>query len=361
MSARRCPVWIAPACVWASSALLVAHVAAQSPADQSAARASQSAGDEGLDRTLAKVVKIFGSGGMGGLEGYGSGFLVSPGGHVVTVWSHLIDSGEVSVVLNDGRRFLAKFVKGDPSRDLAVLKIDSPDVELPFFDLRDSAEAAPGTRVLAYSNMFKVATGDEPVSVVHGVISVRTRLSARRGAYRAAYEGPVYVVDSVTNNPGAAGGALTTLDGRLVGMLGRELLNSESNTWVNYAVPMSELRGTIDDIMAGRALPPPKSPDAGQPHFAALDFGLVLVPDVVYRTPAYVETVVPGSPSAKAGIHAEDLIVFVNDELVQSNRALKTILGRLEAGDLIHVVVRRKDQLLPLELRVPDRAGKQDR
>jgi serine protease Do len=171
MSARRCSVWIAPACVWASSALLVAHVAEQSPADQSAAPASQSAGDEGLDRTLAKVVKIFGSGGMGGLEDYGSGFLVSPGGHVVTVWSHLIDSGEVKVVLNDGRRFFAKFVKGDPSRDLAVLKIDSPDVELPFFDLRDSAEAAPGTRVLAYSNMFKVATGDEPVSVVHGVIS----------------------------------------------------------------------------------------------------------------------------------------------------------------------------------------------
>ncbi len=361
MSVRTCWVWMAPLCVWACGAFFVLSAAGQSPADQPAVRASQSPSDEGLDRTLAKVVKIFGPGGIGGLERYGSGFLVSSGGHIVTVWSHLLDSGDVSVVLNDGRRFSAKFVKGDPSRDLAVLKIDSPDVELPFFDLHDNTEAAPGTRVLAYSNMFKVAEGDEPVSVVHGVISVRTRLSARRGAYRAAYEGPVYVVDSVTNNPGAAGGALTTLDGRLVGMLGRELLNSESNTWVNYAVPMSELRSTIEDIMAGRALPPPKSPDAGQPHFAALDFGLVLVPDVVYRTPAYVETVVPGSPSAKAGIHAEDLIVFVNDELVQSNRALKTILGRLEPGDLIHVVVRRKDQLMPLELRVPDRAGKQDR
>ena len=61
----------------------------------------------------------------------------------MTVWSHLIDSGDVSVVLNDGRRFSAKFVKGDPSRDLAVLKIDAPDLELPFFDLRESAEAPP--------------------------------------------------------------------------------------------------------------------------------------------------------------------------------------------------------------------------
>ncbi len=360
MPAQRCSLWIALVCVGTCWVASVSSASAQAPSDPGA-RQVQAAGDEGLDRTLAKVVKIFGSGGMGGLEGYGSGFLVSSGGHIVTVWSHLIDTGEVSVVLNDGRRFSAKFVKGDPSRDLAVLKIDSPDVEVPFFDLRESVEAAPGTRVLAYSNMFKVATGDEPVSVVHGVISVRTRLSARRGAYRATYEGPVYVVDSVTNNPGAAGGALTTLDGRLVGMLGRELLNSESNTWVNYAVPMSQLRSTIEDIMAGRALPPAKTPDANQPHFSAIDFGLVLVPDVVYRTPAFVETVVPGSSSAKAGIRSEDLIVFVNDELVQSNRALKAILGRLEPGDLIHVVVRRKDQLLPLDLRVPDRAGKQDR
>ncbi len=274
---------------WACSAL---PAAGQATLVRAEAGQSQFSADERLDRTLTKVVKIFGSGGMGGLEGYGSGFLVSSGGHVVTVWSHLIDSGEVSVVLNDGRRFSAKFLKGDPARDLAVLKIDAPDLDLPFFDLRDSVEAVLGTRVLAYSNMFKVATGDEPVSVVHGVISVRTRLTARRGAYRATYEGPVYIVDSATNNPGAAGGALTTLDGRLIGMLGRELLNSESNTWVNYAVPMSQLRTTIEDIMAGRTPAPSKPPEAGQPHFAALDFGLVLVPDVVYRTPAYVETVV---------------------------------------------------------------------
>jgi serine protease Do len=121
------------------------------------------------------------------------------------------------------------------------------------------------------------------------------------------------------------------------------------------------LRRTIEDIIAGRALPPSKAPDAGQPRFAALDFGLVLVPDVVYRTPAYVEAVVPDSSSAKAGIRAEDLIVFVNDELVQSNRALKALIGRLEPGELIHVVVRRKDQLLPLDLRVPDQPAKQDR
>jgi serine protease Do len=314
---------------------------------------------EVLDATLAKVVKIFGSGGVHNLEGYGTGLLVSPNGHVVTVWSHLLDSGDVSVVLNDGRRYSAKFLKGDPVRDLAVLKVEGDNLELPCFDLRRIADASPGTRVLAFSNMFKVATGDEPVSVVHGVVAARARLSARRGAYGAAYEGPVYIVDAVTNNPGAAGGALTTLDGRLVGMIGRELRNTDSNTWVNYAVPLAQLRGPIAEIIAGRfTAPPSRSDEANLPRFSAIDLGLVMVPDVVYRTPAYVESVVPGSPSAKAGVMTEDLIVFVNDELVQSNRTLKSILGRLESGDSIRLVVRRKEKLIPLELRVPERRSK---
>jgi serine protease Do len=325
---------------------------------RAAASGPHSPSDDAIDRTLAKVVKIFGAGGVRNLEAYGTGFLVSPNGHIVTVWSHLLDAGDVNVDLNDGRRFAAKFVKGDARLDLAVLQIEGDEHDLPYFDLHEIADALPGTRVLGYSNMFKVATGDEPVSVVHGVVAACSRLAGRRGAYGETYDAPVYIVDATTNNPGAAGGALTTLDGRLVGMIGRELRNAESNTWVNYAVPLKDLRKTIEDIVAGRYVPPPKPPEGDAPRFTPLDLGLVMVPDVVYRTPAYVESVIPESAAARAAIAPEDLIVFVNDELVQSNRALKSILARLEAGDSIHVVLRRKDKLVPLELHLPDRRGK---
>ena len=73
--------------------------------------------------------------------------------------------------------------------------------------------------------MFKVATGDEQVSVLHGVIAARTKLTARRGNYETPYNGPVYVVDAITNNPGSGGGVLTTADGVLLGMIGKELRN----------------------------------------------------------------------------------------------------------------------------------------
>ena len=56
--------------------------------------------------------------------------------------------------------------------------------------------------MLAFSNLFGVATGDEPASVLHGIVAAKTRLEARRGVFDTPYKGPVYVVDAMTNNPG---------------------------------------------------------------------------------------------------------------------------------------------------------------
>ena len=80
--------------------------------------------------------------------------------------------------------------------------------------------------MLAFSNLFGIATGDEPVSMLHGVVSAVAPLDARRGAFTTNYRGDVYVVDAAANNPGAAGGALTDSQGRLLGMLGKELRSS---------------------------------------------------------------------------------------------------------------------------------------
>ena len=89
-----------------------------------------------------KVVKIYGAGGFQGLEAYQSGMLISAEGHVLTVWSYVLDTDEVLVTLDDGRRFKAEVLGADPRLDLAVLKIDA--VELPHFELAAAAAADPG-------------------------------------------------------------------------------------------------------------------------------------------------------------------------------------------------------------------------
>lgn len=311
---------------------------------------------QSISTVCPKVVKIFGAGGGRNLQAYGTGFLVSPNGHIVTIWSHILDGDSVTVVLDDGRRYIGKLIGAEPPLDMAILKIDAEN--LPFFDLSESSSAGPGTRVLAFSNVFKVATGDEPVTVMHGVISARTSLTARRGAFESPYTGPVYVVDAVTNNPGAAGGVLTTWDGRLLGMIGKELRNSQTNTWINYVMPITELKETIDQIITGNFTRKRPGDDEEMPadsprRYEPRDFGIVTIPDVLPRTPAYIDRVLPGSQAQKAGLMPNDLILFSGDTLIQSCRVLKEDLGRREANDPIKLVVRRGDVLITVELVAP--------
>jgi len=203
-----------------------------------------------IERVEPKIVKIHGAGGFQGLEAYQTGMLVSPEGHILTALSHVLDTDRIDAVLHDGRRFDAKLLGADPKLEAAVLKIDAAG--LPCFDLSQAVRLEAGRGVLAFSNLFGVAVGAEPVSVQQGVVAVVARLEGRRGAYDTPYHGPIYVLDATTNNPGAAGGALVDRRGRLAGMLGKELRNARNHTWLNYAVPIEPLRQAVEDILAGR-------------------------------------------------------------------------------------------------------------
>lgn len=298
-----------------------------------------------------RMVKIYGAGGFRGMEGYQSGLLISPEGHVLTVFSYALDTDYIAAVLSDGRKFEAKLLGADPKLEVAVLKIESTD--LPCFNLAETEPAEDGQRVLAFSNLFGVATGDEPASVQHGVISVKTTLAARRGVFETPYRGPVYVLDAMTNNPGAAGGALVTRSGRLVAMLGKELRNALNNTWLNYAVPIEELRQSVTLIREGKFAPEAeREPEKPQRALSLPMLGIVLVPDVLERTPPYVEQVRRGSPAEKAGIRPDDLILLLDQRLIQSCKSLRTELEYVDFEDPITLTLLRGQELLNLPVQV---------
>jgi serine protease Do len=243
-------------------------------------------------------------------------------------------------------------VAADPLTEIAVLKFEPDGDPLPHFELAKAAGAEPGTRVLAFSNLFAIAAGDEPVSVLHGVISAIAPLDARRGAFTTNFRGEVYVVDAAANNPGAAGGALTDSEGRLLGMLGKELRSNLTDTWLSYALPVSAFAPAVEDMLAGRFTPAELN-EVDQPEnplsFAAL--GIVLVPDVVVRTPPYVDRVIPNSPAANAELHADDLVVMVDTQVATSCRDANRLLNRLESDAAVRIAVLRGDELLEFTLK----------
>src|SRR5690606_1023636 len=138
--------------------------------------------------------------------------------------SLVLDRDEATVLLGDGRKYTAQLVGTDPVTDVALLKIDIEGEEFPYFDLegkleQGSGQVFEGQRVFAFSTPYNVATGDEPVSVLQGIIAAIAPLEARRGAFSTRFRGDVYVLDAPTNNPGAAGGVLVDLGGVPLGML----------------------------------------------------------------------------------------------------------------------------------------------
>jgi S1-C subfamily serine protease len=299
-----------------------------------------------------KVVKLYGSGGFRGLEAYQSGLLVSGQGHVLTVWSYVLDADEVTVVLDDGRRYVARHVAADPLTEIALLKFDAGGEELPHFDLSHAATAEPGFRVLAFSNLFGIATGDEPVSMLQGVVSAVAPLEARRGAFATNYRGDVYVVDAAANNPGAAGGVLTDSQGCLLGMLGKELRSSLTGTWLNYALPVSAFASTVEDMMAGRFTAAELSEvDRPDEPLSLSVLGIVLVPDVVVRTPPYVDRVVPDSPAGRAGLRPDDLLVMIDNQVAASCGDAVRLLERLEHDADVRIAILREEELLEFTLK----------
>lgn len=294
-----------------------------------------------------RVVKLYGAGGIRGLEAYQTGILVSPTGHIVTALSTTLDSEAIDCVLDDGRRYTARLLGADLRRELAVLEIDGEN--LPCFSLSTTPPRAPvGSRVLALSNLFGVAVGDERVSLQHGVIAACVPLRARRGSHEAAYRGDVYILDCTTNNPGSPGGCLTDWQGRFLGMLGKELRAEPSGIWLSYALPADEVARGYEQVLSGK---PAESPakNAGRDYDPKL-LGLQLVADLLDQTPAFIEAVLPESAAAIARLLPDDLVVAVGDRTVNSQRALREELGRLLPGDTVRLSLIRDGLIVTADL-----------
>jgi len=290
------------------------------------------------------VVKIYGAGGVRGLEAYQSGVIVSPEGRIITVMSTVLDSDGIDCVLDDGRRFAARLVGVDPRRELAILAIDA--VDLPAA-VPATERAAAGTRVLAVSNLFGVAVGDERASVQRGVIAAVVPLEARRGAAEAPYRGDAYMLDFTTNNPGAPGGAIVDGQGRLLGMIGKELRATASGIWLNYALPIDEVACGVEAIESGTVSPAAVTMTAA---FDLRGLGVVLVPDLLERTPPFVESVVRGSPAERAGVQVDDLVVAVGTRAVGSRAAVEVAVGATPEGDPVRLSLIRDGAVVECDL-----------
>ena len=293
-----------------------------------------------------RTVQVYGAG-IGREPGYASGLIVSAQGHILTAQGVYLAAERLRVVLPDGSEHLAKVERRSVPLQAVLLKIEAATPQ--HFILPEKGVARKGDWVLSVSNAFKVAVGREKPSVNLGIVSLRTELDAKRGTQDVHYEGDVLLIDAITSNPGAPGGALVGVSGELVGMIGKIIEGRSTNTRLNYAVPADLLQKFVaGKLLAANPIEPP--PSAGE----KVDLGIRIFRLGGKKSPAYVDRVLPNSLAAKAGIKPDDLVVTIGDETVRDVEDYLRIEATLAAGQPIVLGVKRKVELLEITIGAGD-------
>jgi serine protease Do len=284
----------------------------------------------------------------------GSGFLVSPDGHILTNDHVVSGSDQVMVYLHDGRNFEARIIGTDPFTDVAVIKVDLSE-SLPHLALGDSEGVRVGEWVLAVGNPGFAGGSPLDYTVTAGIVSARGRglQLLNRGLQQnestrdlSQYAIEDFIQTDAAINPGNSGGPLVDLQGHVIGI--NSAIASASGFYQGYgfAVPVNLARRVMEDLveyghvkraMMGVGIAPVVLEDAEQ-------YGLPSVAG------ALVNTVDPNSPAGRAGIREQDVIVAVNGQPVAYPGQLQQRVAQFRPGDEVMVTLYRNKR--PTDVRV---------
>ncbi len=162
-------------------------------------------------------------------QSLGSGVIVDARGLIVTNNHVIRGATQIIVTLSDRRRFSARLLGADAASDVAVLKIEGPN--LPTLQWADSDKLNVGDIVLAVGSPFNLAS-----TVTQGIISAK----GRRDLGISAYED--FLQTDAAINPGNSGGALVDINGNLVGINTAILSESGGNQGIGLAIPSNLAR-----------------------------------------------------------------------------------------------------------------------
>ncbi|MCA0199837.1 MAG: Do family serine endopeptidase [Proteobacteria bacterium] len=243
--------------------------------------------------------------------GAGSGVIVdAKEGYVITNF-HVVDKAEdIAVTLKDRRTITAKVIGKDQATDLALLKIDAPD--LTALPIGDMANLRVGDYVLAVGNPFALGQ-----TVTAGIVSAL----GRSGFIDQGFED--FIQTDAAINPGNSGGALVNLKGELIGIPTVILSQSGGNVGIGFAVPTSIVTNVMNQLIQSGEV------SRGRLGVAIRD----LTPDLAQNLGlsinhgALVSSVENGSPADTAGIQAGDVVVAVNGSDIEGSASLRNRVG----------------------------------
>jgi len=267
-------------------------------------------------------------------QGGGSGFIFTPDGLILTN-SHVVNGmTRIAVSLADGRHFPAQIIGDDPATDLAVIRVDAPN--LVAAPLGDSQRLRVGQLAIAIGNPYGFQ-----YTVTAGVVSALGR-SLR--SYSGRLIDDVIQTDA-SLNPGNSGGPLVTSDGHVVGVNTATIMGAQG---LCFAIGINTAK-----FVAGRLLHDGRirrSYIGVEAQTTPLHRRVVRFYDLAQESGVVVVAVTDGSPAERAGLREGDVIVALDGKPVAGVDDLHRLLTDARVGVSSTLTVLRRTE--KLELRV---------
>jgi serine peptidase DegS len=256
----------------------------------------------------------------------GSGVVIDPRGYIVTNWHVIRDADEVRVQLADGRVAIPTLVGADPETELALLKIDLPN--LPGIALGRSDNLEVGEVVLAIGNSLGLSQ-----TVTMGIVSAKGR--GQLGV--TIFED--FIQTDAAINAGNSGGALVNAKGELVGINTAVLSTAPDQPTpegLGFAIPVNLVRGVMQQLVAhGRVIRGYLGVDtvdlpASQARGLGIDGSAVQVTNVT-------------GPAAAAGLKPGDVLTHINDQRTFTQQQAMNMVASAQPGQRIRIRATHSD------------------
>jgi len=262
----------------------------------------------------------------------GSGVIVTNEGHIITN-NHVVDQvDEIEVQLSDGRTKKARLVGADSQVDLAVLKIDDPDVKP--IKLADSDTVQAGDFVLAIGNPFGF---DE--TVTDGIISSKGRPN-RTDAFGDLLQ------TNAAINPGNSGGPLVNLRGEVIGINVAIISRSGGSQGIGFAIPSNTVRTALESLLKqGRII---------RGYLGIRTLPLQPGQNGAESEGVVIDGVIPGSPAAGAQLQKGDIIRKFNGHEVKNLPALRSLVAQAGLNKKVELEIVRGDKRMTVATEIKE-------
>jgi len=272
--------------------------------------------------------------------GTGSGFLISPDGLLVTN-SHVVHgAAQLRAQTPDGRESRADLIGDDPDTDLAVLRIDLPDLH--HLNFAQSEKVTVGQIAIAIGNPLGLDN-----TVTAGIVSALGRtFPARTGR----------LIDNVLQtdaalNPGNSGGPLLDTRGQVIGVNTAVIPSAQG---ISFAIGSKTAEFVASWLIKEGRIRRSYIGVAGQD--VSIHERVARFHQLRQRSGILVHTIEKGSAAAEAGVEENDILVWLDHEELRSVHELHRLLVLREPNRKSRLTVLSKHDLIHLWITPRERA-----